>query len=124
MTLKRQAAQHHGKGGDVGGRLFIHRPHIKNSAHQASNGLEEMTFRCAPPPKSPEGFGRTLAVRVQGFGLLTCKALYSGFTEAPSWSSAAEGRRFPRGSRTEKLSHCHCSGLRLIRVGTRGLENG
>lgn len=133
MTLKRQTALHHGKGGMCGGEggwaggvggLFIHRPHIKNSAHQTSSGLEEMTFLSVLPPKSPEGFGRTLAVRVPGFGLQTCKALYFGFTEAPSWSSAAEGCCFPSGSRTEKLSHCHCSGLRLVHVRTQSLENG
>lgn len=79
MTLKRQAAQNHGERGigGCGGGLFIHRPHIKNSSHQASNGLEEMTFVSVPSPKSPEGFGRTLVVRE------TCKALCSGFTEAP-----------------------------------------
>lgn len=48
--------------------LFICRPHIKNSAHQASNGLEEMTV-LSVSPQSSEGFGRD--AHGEGAGLQT-----------------------------------------------------
>lgn len=92
---------------------FSHKPGNKTSAHlpnKMSNGLDEMTFIYDPPDllkalkqTHDEGAGLWTA-DMQGFVLWLFRSAFI--------SSAAEGRPFPQGSRTEN-GGCH-TGIVLV----------